>query len=88
MHLHLQDHLGYPVLRIECQHHVRELPVKALQRVVSGRKTTGPGETPFTKFHNIQNEVKEELMDPEYMVKEFDWDRYSIVATPAPHIQN
>ena len=47
-----------------------------MQRLVSGRKTSGPGEVPFIKFQNMYNEVREELLDSNFVPKEFDWDSY------------
>ena len=61
---------------MECLHHTRELPAKNIQRLVSGRRTTGPGEVTFIKYHNLFNEVREDLMADTFVPKEFDWDRY------------
>ena len=72
----LQEYLGYPILVIPCQHHTHELPAKHVTRLVSGRKTTGVGETIFLNFKAKHNEVKEHLKTDPVPFKKFDWERY------------
>ena len=74
-----QEMLGYKVLIVPCMHHVMELPLKHIMRLVSGRRTTGPGETIFIEYYNQQNEVREELagLGPGGAgMRKFDWEMY------------
>ena len=71
-----QELLGYAILVIPCGHHVQELIPKHLTRLLSGRPTTGPGETLFLKFHNSRNEVQD-LIGPDILFKVFSYEDYS-----------
>ena len=68
----LQQFLGYPVMIIPCLHHVEELPQKHVMRLISGRKTTGPGETIFLRFRENYNEIRPHLT-PDLLIKTFNW---------------
>ena len=72
----LQEYLGYPILVIPCQHHTHKLPAKHVTRHVSGRKTTGVGETIFLKYKAKFNELQEHLKDEPVPFKRFNWERY------------
>ena len=72
----LQGYFGYPVLVIPCQHHTMELPAKHVTRLVSGRKTTGVGETVFLKYKAIYNELKEEMKNSVVPLKTFPWEKF------------
>ena len=72
----LQGYLGYPILVIPCQHHTHELPAKHVTRLVSGRKTTGVGETIFLKYKASYNELQAHLETDPVPLKKFDWERY------------
>ena len=71
----LQDFLGYPVLVIPCLHHVEELPPKHVMRLVSGRRTTGPGESIFLIYHSNFNEIRP-LITNTVVLKTFDWEEH------------
>ena len=74
----LQEYIGYPVLVIPCQHHTNELPAKHVTRLVSGRKTTGVGETIFITYKNNNKEVKEALQENNpVQYRTFDWEKYA-----------
>lgn len=62
------------MLVLPCLHHVEELPTKAAMRKVSGRSTTGPGESIFVSYVENQNEIRREVQDHE--LKKFPWDQY------------
>ena len=68
--------MGYPILVIPCQHHTHELPAKHVTRLVSGRKTTGVGETIFLKYKASYNELQAHLETDPVPLKKFDWERY------------
>ena len=72
----LQGYLGYPILVIPCQHHTHELPAKHVTRLVSGRKTTGVGETIFLKYKASYNDLQTHLKTDPVPLKKFDWERY------------
>ena len=66
------------MLVIPCQHHTHELPAKHVTRLVSGRKTTGVGETIFIDLKNKNEEMKEELhQNNPIQYKTFNWQRYA-----------
>ena len=72
-----QDLLGYCVEIIGCLHHTEELPIKHVARLVTGRATSGPGETTFLHYYSNQNEINEELRNmPDFQFNMFDWDEY------------
>ena len=75
----LQEYLGYPVLVIPCQHHTYELPAKHVTRLVSGKRTTGVGETIFITYKNNYNELKNILEDSTVPLKTFDLARSVII---------
>ena len=68
----LQEFLGYPVLVLPCLHHVEELPPKHVMRLISGRRTTGPGETVFLRFRENYNKIRP-LLTQDMPFKTFDW---------------
>ena len=72
----LQGYFGYPILVIPCQHHTHKLPAKHVTRLVSGRKTTGVGETIFLKYKASYNEIKKHLKTDPVPLKKFDWEKY------------
>ena len=53
-----------------------ELPAKHVNRVVSGTKTTGVGETIFMKYKENYNKLKEILKETDVPVKTFPWEKY------------
>ena len=54
-----------------------ELPAKHVTRVVSGRKTTGVGETIFLKYKGIYNELKQIMENSGVPLKTFPWEQYT-----------
>ena len=68
--------LGYPIVVIPCGHHVQELIPKYVTRLLSGKVTSGPGETLFFKFYAEQNMVAD-LISRDTELKEFDHDTYA-----------
>ena len=68
--------LGYPIVVIPWGHHVQELIPKHVTRFLSGKVTTGPGETLFFKFYAEQNMVAD-LIRPDTELKKFDQDAYA-----------
>ena len=62
---------------IGCLHHTEELPVKHVARMVTGRPTSGPGETTFLHYFSNQNEISQELRNtPDFEYNMFNWDEY------------
>ena len=53
-----------------------ELPAKHVNRVVSGTRTTGVGETIFLKYKENYNELKEILRETDVPVRTFPWEKY------------
>ena len=62
---------------IGCLHHTEELPIKHVARLVTGRPTSGPGETTFLHYFANQNEISQELRSmPDFEFNMFNWDEY------------
>ena len=80
----LQDFLGYPVLVIPCLHHVEELPPKHVMRLVSGRRTTGPGESIFLLYQSNFNEIRPFITN-NLVLKTFNWDDHQWLENGDPH---
>ena len=46
----IEEHKGEQILKIPCRHHIYDLFGKNLSKVISGKKSTGPGNPLFVRF--------------------------------------
>ena len=70
----LEDEWGHPLLKFECQRHVRELHVKFYAISISGRKTTSVGDKLFTKIRDNWDKKIAGKIDLQKLCL-FDWDQ-------------
>ena len=63
----MENRLGHPLLKFECQRHVRELHVKFYGISISGRESKGVGDKLFTEIRNKWDNSVYRTMD--------EWDK-------------
>ena len=70
----LEQKVGHPLLKLECQRHVRELHVKYYGISISGRNTKGVGDQLFNKIRDHWDEIIANGIDYQKL-ELFDWNQ-------------